>query len=165
MSLAPDILLAQSQAVLQATEAVLEGHCGQVGSVGGQAEAVSGAVGSEGVGGLEAAGEIVDASHGLVLTEADGLLALGLGGADHLGPEAARLRDDPGVLGGRGGQAGQAAEQEGLHGGWWPGCGRQATGSGLRPLALYTGQGSGSTGWMGKLSIIFQQPIKTVHYI
>ena len=129
--LAPD-LLAQPEAVLQGAVAiggsVLEGHGGEVGGVGGQAEAVGGGVGPEGVGGLEAVGEVVDAGHGLVLAEADGLLALGLGGADHLGPEGARLRDDPGVLGGRGGQGDQAAEQEGLHGGCWLGGGQGATG-------------------------------------
>ena len=87
--LTPEVLLAQSESVLQGAVAisgsVLEGHRGEVCGVGGEAEAVGGGVGPEGVGGLEAAGEVVDAGHRLVLPEADGLLALGLGGPNHLG--------------------------------------------------------------------------------
>ena len=92
-SLAPKVLLAQSEPVVESLEAV-GGERGAEGSgVGGGSQPVGGRGGAEGVGGLQPRVQEVETVEGVVVAVLDRLESLGLPSADQLGNNNFRIHN------------------------------------------------------------------------
>ena len=84
-SLAPEVLLAQSEPIVESLEAVGGEVGAEGGGVGGNGQPVGGGGGAEGVAGLQPCVQEVETVEGVVVAVLDRLGALGLSSADHLG--------------------------------------------------------------------------------
>ena len=84
-SLAPEVLLAQSEPIVESLDAVGGEVGAEGGGVGGDGQPVVGRGGAEGVGGLQPRVQEVETVEGVVVAVLDRLGSLGLSSADHLG--------------------------------------------------------------------------------
>ena len=82
--LAPEVLLAKTEPIVESLQAIGKGGCPKGGRVGGSSQPVGGGGSPEGVGGLQPRVEEVEPGEGIVIPVLDGLGALGLTGPDHL---------------------------------------------------------------------------------
>merc|ERR1712228_1052169 len=89
-SLAPEVLLAQSESIVESLEAV-----GGEGGAGGGGQPIGGGGGAEGVGGLQPRVQEVETVEGAVVAVLDCLGSLALSSADQLIAKSVGLRNDP----------------------------------------------------------------------
>merc|ERR1712211_192126 len=89
--LAPEVLLAQSEPIVESLEAV----GGEGGGVGGDGQPIGGRGGAEGVGGLQPRVQEVETVEGVVVAVLGCLRSLGLSSTDHLIAKSVGLRNDP----------------------------------------------------------------------
>merc|ERR1712228_654895 len=94
-SLAPEVLLAQSEPIVESLEAIGGEGGAEGGGVGGGGQPVGGGGGAEGVGGLQPCVQEVETVEGVVVAVLDRLGSLGLSSADHLIAKSVGLRNDP----------------------------------------------------------------------
>ena len=92
-SLAPEVLLAQSEPIVESLEAVGGEVGAEGGGVGGNGQPVGGGGGAEGVAGLQPCVQKVETVEGVVVAVLDRLGALGLSSADHLGKNIFRIHN------------------------------------------------------------------------